>query len=79
MRQGRAQALTAGLVVLSGALALGAVLYARQKKRVPRVVYDYSDRSGFPKPAAEMRGAASAKKADIRIDVPPVAATPVKR
>jgi hypothetical protein len=56
MRQGRNE--TLGLVVAGVAVAAvcAAVLLRRQH---PRPVFDYSDRSGFPRPAAQMRGAAA--------------------
>ncbi|HEX6320339.1 MAG TPA: hypothetical protein VFZ84_15905 [Burkholderiales bacterium] len=63
MRQGRHEALSRGYVIAAAA-ALAAVaayagaraLRARQKRLRP--VFDYSDRSGFPKPAEQMRGIA---------------------
>ena len=59
MREGRAQALVGGLALL-GIAVTAAALYAGRTKRTPqpRRSYDYSARSGFPRPAAEMRGAA---------------------
>jgi hypothetical protein len=58
MRQSRAQALIAGAAIVMVAGLAAAMLQKRQKQRVLRPVYDYSDRSGFPKAPAEMRGAA---------------------
>lgn len=63
MRQGRHEAVTRAWVV-AGAACLAVVtvyagarmLGARQKRLQP--VFDYSDRSGFPRPPAEMRGIA---------------------
>jgi hypothetical protein len=63
MRQGRAQALIAGAAIVMVAGLAAVVLQSRQKRRVPRPVYDYSDRSGFPKAPAEMRGAAKRRPA----------------
>ena len=63
MRQGRHEALNRGLVIAAAAgITLVAVyagaraMRARQKRLRP--VFDYSDRSGFPKPAEQMRGIA---------------------
>ena len=57
MRQGRAQALGwgVGIAALGGALALAAKRGMRRPKHALR---DYSSRSGFPRPAREMRGLA---------------------
>ena len=60
MRQGRAQALIAGLTVIGVVAAF--TLSHQRKRRQPRRVYDYSDRSGFPRPAAQMRGAWQERK-----------------
>lgn len=62
MRQSRAQALIAGAAILTAAALAAAVLHHRQKRRRSLRIYDYSDRSGFPRPAEQMRGAARAKK-----------------
>jgi hypothetical protein len=50
-----------GLVlgVLGVAIGAGAALAARRRvahPQLPRRIYDYGDRSGFPRPAEEMRG-----------------------
>ena len=50
-----------GLVlgVLGLAIGAGAAYAARRRVAYPQLparVYDYSDRSGFPRPAEEMRG-----------------------
>ena len=58
MRQSRAQALIAGAAIVTAAALAAAVLHSRQKARRPQRVYDYSDRSGFPRPPHEMRGIA---------------------
>jgi hypothetical protein len=57
MRQGRNEALAA---VALGVLAAGALaaFWVRGQRRRPRPLFDYSDRSGFPQPAAQMRGLA---------------------
>ena len=59
MRQGRAQALVGGLALVGIALA-AAALYAGREPAARRLrrAYDYSGRSGFPRPAEQMRGAA---------------------
>jgi len=62
MRQGPAQALIAGAAILLAATLAAAVLQKRQKQRSPQRMFDYSDRSGFPRPPAEMRGKGRAKK-----------------
>lgn len=60
MRQSRAQALI--LAAAAGALLVGAGAAARaasrSQRRRNRPLFDYSDRSGFPRPPQEMRGAA---------------------
>ena len=60
MHQGRSKALIAGAAILVTAALAAAVLQSRRKRLRP--VYDYSDRSGFPRPPDQMRGAARAKK-----------------
>ena len=60
MHQGRAKALIAGAAIVVVAALAAAVLQSRRKRLRP--MYDYSDRSGFPRPPDEMRGAARAKK-----------------
>jgi hypothetical protein len=63
MRQGRHEALSRGLVLAAAAALGAAAAYAgaramrARRKRLARA-FDYSDRSGFPRPAAEMRGIA---------------------
>jgi hypothetical protein len=55
----------AALAALAGVTALDVVTAAqlsREENRPPPRRYDYSDRTGFPRPAAEMRGAAAKKK-----------------
>jgi hypothetical protein len=56
--QGRTAAVA--LVALAGVAALDVVAArnARTRAKARQQMRDYSDRSGFPKPAAEMRGAA---------------------
>jgi hypothetical protein len=61
MRQSRAQTLTVVLTLGAG-LVLGAYMLKRVKRRTPARVFDYSDRSGFPRPVEEMRGSARTKK-----------------
>jgi hypothetical protein len=60
MRQSRAQALGAGILLLGigAGIALWAAPY-RDRRRRRRLMHDYSDRSGFPLPPAQMRGAAA--------------------
>lgn len=48
----------AALAAVAGVTALDAYTVAALRHR-PRRVVDYSSRSGFPRPAAEMRGAAA--------------------
>jgi len=62
MRQSRAQALIAGAAIVTAAALAAAVLHSRQRRRRPQRVYDYSDRSGFPRSPEQMRGVARAKK-----------------
>jgi hypothetical protein len=55
----------AALAALAGVTALdvaAAAAVGREESRAPRRRFDYSERSGFPRPAAEMRGAARIKK-----------------
>ena len=59
VRNPAARAALAGVTAIDIA-ATSAV--TREENRAPQRVYNYSDRSGFPRPAAEMRGAARAKK-----------------
>lgn len=67
MRQGRLEALAPGLAAL--AVALGIVLLVSASRRQAgrhrrlRPARDYSARSGFARPPAEMRGVALARKA----------------
>ena len=60
MHQGRSKALIAGAAIVVVAALAAAVLQSRRKRLRP--MYDYSDRSGFPRPPDQMRGAARAKK-----------------
>jgi hypothetical protein len=51
----------AAIAALAGVTAVDiatAAQLSREENRPPALVYDYSDRSGFPKAAAQMRGAA---------------------
>jgi len=61
MRQSRAQAVAIGVGLLLVAVGAGA-LYARRRAAarpgLPFTYYDYSGRSGFPRPVEEMRGKA---------------------
>jgi hypothetical protein len=75
MRQSRAQALIAGAAILTAAALAAAVLQKRQARRQPRRVFDYSDRSGFPRPPADMRGKAAKKE---RASGPPSLETSVR-
>ena len=55
----------AAIAALAGVTALdiaAATAVTREENRPPQRLFDYSDRSGFPRPAHEMRGAAHAKK-----------------
>ena len=55
----------AAMVALAGVTALDiatASAVTRDENRPPRRLFDYSDRSGFPRPVEDMRGAARAKK-----------------
>lgn len=58
--RGRSGRMTFALATLAGVAVLD-VMAARQaqQRRTPGPTRDYSDRSGFPRPAAEMRGVAS--------------------
>jgi hypothetical protein len=63
MRQGRHEALNRALVVAAAASLAVVTAYAgaralRARRRRLRPVFDYSNRSGFPKPAEQMRGIA---------------------
>lgn len=54
-----------GIAALAGVTAVDiatAAQLSREENAPPRRHYDYSNRTGFPRPAAEMRGAARAKK-----------------
>ena len=54
----------AAIAALAGVTALDiatAAQLSREENRPPRRVFNYSDRSGFPRPAAEMRGVARKK------------------
>ena len=55
MRQGRHEALALAALGIAAA-AVFATLWLRRQR--PRPVFDYADRSGFPRPPAEMRGIA---------------------
>lgn len=55
----------AAMAALAGVTALdiaAATAVTREENRPPRRRFDYSDRSGFPRPVEQMRGAARAKK-----------------
>ena len=55
----------AGIAALAGVTAVDiatAAQLSREENAPPRRHYDYSSRSGFPRPPAEMRGRALAKK-----------------
>ena len=63
MRQSRHEALNRGLVLAVAAGAVLATTYAaaramRTRRERSRPVFDYSERSGFPRPPSEMRGIA---------------------
>ena len=68
----------AALAAVAGVTAVDAATAAAlrvEHHRQARPVYDYSDRSGFPKPAHEMRGAALADFSmprDMRGPMPPL-------
>jgi hypothetical protein len=52
-----------GLAMLAGVAVAGTLAARhRRRQRTRTPARDYSDRSGFPRPAAEMRGAASDEK-----------------
>ena len=44
------------------AIDIGTAVALERQNRAPRRTFDYSDRSGFPRPAAEMRGSAAKKE-----------------
>lgn len=55
----------AAIAALAGVTAVDlatAAQLSREENRPPRRVFNYSDRSGFPRPVAQMRGVARAKK-----------------
>jgi hypothetical protein len=56
MRQGRHEALALAALGIAATAAFVALRLRRQQ--APRPVFDYSDRSGFPRPPDEMRGIA---------------------
>ena len=63
MRQGRHEALARAAVIGAAALLAAVTVYAgartmRARRKRLRPVFDYSGRSGFPRAASEMRGAA---------------------
>ena len=63
MRQGRHEALNRGLVIAAAAGITLVAVYAgtravRARQKRLRPVFDYSHRSGFPKPVEKMRGIA---------------------
>ena len=78
MRQSRAQALGAGILLLGigAGIALWAAPY-RDRRRRRRLLFDYSDRSGFPLPPEQMRGSVrrsmSARSSTGASAVPPAA------
>jgi hypothetical protein len=55
MRQGRHEALTLAALGITAAAVLATVWLRRPR---PQPIFDYSDRSGFPKSPEEMRGIA---------------------
>jgi hypothetical protein len=59
MRQSPAQAVGAGILLLGigAGIALWMAPY-RDRRRRRRLLFDYSNRSGFPLPPDQMRGAA---------------------
>lgn len=67
MRQSRAQAIGAGILLLGigAGIALWAAPY-RDRRRRRRLLFDYSDRSGFPLPPDRMRGAAARRVTGAR-------------
>jgi hypothetical protein len=74
MRQGRHEALNRGLVLAVAAGVVLATTYAgvramRARRGHSRPVFDYSDRSGFPKPPEQMRGIARQSPAAQRAPV----------
>jgi hypothetical protein len=75
MRQSRAQALIAATAIVIAAAVAVAALQNRRKQRRPQRIFDYSERSGFPRPAAEMRGTAAKKE---RASGPPSFETSVR-
>lgn len=44
------------------ALDIGTAVALQRENRAPQRTFDYSDRSGFPRPVAEMRGSAAKKE-----------------
>ena len=63
----------AAIVALAGVTALDiatAAAVTRDENRPPRRLADYSDRSGFPRPVEQMRGAARAKKERAQSPLP---------
>jgi hypothetical protein len=63
----------AAMVALAGVTALdiaAATAVTRAENRPPRRPVDYSDRSGFPRPVEQMRGAARAKKEQAQGPLP---------
>ena len=73
MRQSRHEALSRGLAVaLAAGVTLGAAYAgarALRARRRLRPVFDYSERSGFPKPPEQMRGIARQSPAAQRSSV----------
>ena len=57
MRQGRHEALAVAALAAVAVAGVGAYLW-RRRAAAPRPEFDYSNRSGFPRPAHEMRGIA---------------------
>jgi hypothetical protein len=67
-----------GIAALAGVTAVDiatAAQLSREENAPPRRHYDYSSRSGFPLPPAEMRGVARAKAAASVGQAPPMAHT----
>jgi hypothetical protein len=63
MRQGRDEALSRGLAIAAAASIAVLAVYAgartvRARQKRQRPAFDYSDRSGFPRPPEQMRGIA---------------------